>query len=84
MPNPQVRLSIEGQSGRTMEVFGSSQPVWNENLHFDIHTGVDKLKVEVNDVFPDRLNNLLIKENSLDLARLTLQLSVKSQTKSIK
>ena len=56
VPNPQVRLSIEGQSGRTMEVFGNSQPVWNENLHFDIHTGVDKLKVEVNDVYPDKLN----------------------------
>ena len=55
-----------------MEVFGNNNPVWNENLHFDILKGIDKLKVEVNDVFPDRLNKReLIGMCEIDLASLS-------------
>lgn len=72
VPNAQVRLSIEGQSNRTLEQFGNNNPVWNENIHFDIHTGIEKLKVEVNDVYPDRLSKrVLIGSCEIDLATLS-------------
>ena len=67
-----MRLSIEGQSNRTLEQFGNNNPVWNENIHFDIHTGIEKLKVEVNDVYPDRLSKrVLIGSCEIDLATLS-------------
>ena len=46
----QVKLSIEGQSQRTQEVYNTNDPVWNEVIAFDIFKGNEPLELSVIDV----------------------------------
>ena len=54
LANAQVKMQIEGQSEKTQEIPNTNDPVWNEVIAFDIDTGIEKLKLTVNDVLPNR------------------------------
>ncbi len=70
--NARVRLEIEGNPRRTNEVASSNNPVWNEVVPFDIEKGLDTLKVEVQDVLPDR-ERQIIGTIEIDLRRLSVK-----------
>ena len=69
--NARVRLDIEGNPSRTQEIPSSNNPVWNEVNAFDIVQGRENLKVEVQDVLPDR-KRTVIGEVEIDLRMLSI------------
>ena len=68
--NSQVKMSIEGQSEKTQEIPNTNDPVWNEVIAFDIYTGIEKLKLVVQDVLPNRTREQ-IGYAEIDLATLS-------------
>lgn len=63
-------MSIEGQSEKTQEIPNTNDPVWNEVIAFDIYTGIEKLKLTVQDILPNRTREQ-IGYAEIDLASLS-------------
>ena len=48
--NSYLKLSVDGQASKTLQVANNNDPVWDEVIIFDIRTGKEKLVVQLFDV----------------------------------
>ena len=50
LANSFLKLSLDGQTSKTLLVANNNDPVWDEVIIFDVRTGKEKLIVQLYDV----------------------------------